>query len=124
MATSAELLTVPAFADLPEDQIQWFLGHAQEVDLQPGETYVRHGDPANAMFVILEGEFQWRGESAGEFLTFTSNAGEVTGLLPFSRLKEFRGTGKALTRGRLLRFPSSLFPELIQRMPVLTQRLV
>jgi signal transduction histidine kinase len=33
-------------------------------------------------------------------------------------------TGRALTESRILKFPSSRFPELIQKMPELTQRLV
>jgi signal transduction histidine kinase len=124
MATSAELLRVPAFADLPEDQLEWFLAHAQEVNLKQGVIYVRQGDPADAMFVILEGEFQWRGDSGGEPLMINSKAGDVTGALPFSRLKQFRGTGRALTDARVLKFPAALFPQLIQLMPELTQRLV
>ena len=33
---------------------------------RPGETYFRQGDPADAMFVILEGQMQARGELGGE----------------------------------------------------------
>ena len=33
-------------------------------------------------------------------------------------------TGRALTDGRILKFPSAKFPELVQRMPELAQRLV
>src|ERR1700749_1104262 len=56
MANSAELLKVPVFAGLPDDQIAWFLSQAQEMSLKAGETYFREGDPAEAMFVILEGQ--------------------------------------------------------------------
>jgi signal transduction histidine kinase len=89
-----------------------------------GETYVRQGDPADWMFVILEGQFQWRGEFAGETIVFSAKAGDVTGVLPFSRMTEFTVTGRAVTDGRVLKFPASLFPELIQKMPELTTRLV
>src|SRR5208282_2712326 len=51
-------------------------------------------------------------------------AGSVTGLLPFSRMKQFTVSVRALTDIRVLRFPAALFPDLIQRMPELTQRLV
>src|SRR5208282_1282519 len=50
--------------------------------------------------------------------------GEVTGILPFSRMKQFTVSGRAIADSRALRFPASLFPELVQKMPVLTQRLV
>jgi signal transduction histidine kinase len=124
MATNSELLRVPAFADLPEDQIAWFLSQAQELHLKAGETYSRQGDPADAMFVLLEGTLQGRGELGGETFIFNLEAGAVTGVLPFSRMKQFTVGGRAETDSRALRFPASLFPDLVQKMPELTKRLV
>src|SRR5262249_39535186 len=89
-----------------------------------GETYFREGDAADAMFVILEGQIQVRGEVGGETVVLTIPPGNVTGLLPFSRMKQFTVAARALTDARVLRFPSSQFPELVQKMPELTQRLV
>jgi signal transduction histidine kinase len=124
MIQKTDLLHVPVFADLPDDQIAWFLSQCQEQILKPGDTYIRAGDAAETMFVIVEGEFQARGEINGEAFAFTVRAGEVTGLLPFSRMKKTPVTGRAVTNGRLLRFSSSHFPELVQRMPELATRLV
>jgi signal transduction histidine kinase len=124
MVDKAELLRVPAFADLPDDQIEWFLSKSQETHLDAGEIYVRQGDPADWMFVILEGQYQWRGEFGGETVVIPGKAGEVTGMLPFSRMKQFTVSGRAVTAGRILKFPASLIPELVQRMPELTSRLV
>jgi signal transduction histidine kinase len=124
MVEKSELLKVPVFADLPDDQIAWFLSHSEDVPLAAGEIYVRQGDPADWMFVILEGQLQWRGEFGGETVVLAGKPGDVTGVLPFSRMKQFVVTGRAVTEGRILRFPSSLFPELIQKMPELTKRLV
>ena len=124
MTNSTELLRVPTFADLPEDQILWFLSQSQEVNLKAGDIYARQGDPPDAMFVLLEGEFQWRGEFGGETIVIPGKVGDVTGALPFSRMKQFTVSGRAVTDGRILRFPSSLFPELIQKMPELAKRLV
>src|SRR2546426_2384056 len=124
MVDTAELRRVPAFADLPDDQIAWFLGHAQETALAARDTYARQGDPADWMFVLLDGQFQWRGEFGGETVVLSAKPGDVTGVLPFSRMKQFTVTGRALTNGRLLKFPGSLFSELVQKMPELTSRLV
>jgi signal transduction histidine kinase len=125
MAETLELLRRgPVFADLPDEQIAWFLSQSRELNLKAGEVYARQGDPADAMFVLLEGEFQWRGEFAGETLMREIHAGEVTGVLPFSRMKQFTLTGRAMSDARVLRFPTSHFPELIQKMPELVQRLV
>jgi signal transduction histidine kinase len=124
MVENSELLRVPAFAGLPDDQISWFIAHAEEVHLEPGESYFRQGDPPDAMFVILEGQTQVRGEVGGETVVIPFKTGDVTGVLPFSRMKQFTVGARAVTNARILRFPSSLFPELVQKMPELTQRLV
>ncbi len=124
MAEKSELLAVPAFADLPDDQIAWFLSRSEEMRFKAGETYFRQSDPADAMFVILEGQLQLRGEIGGETAFFNIKPGDVTGVLPFSRMKQFTVAARAVTDVRVLRFPSSLFPELVQKMPELTQRLV
>src|ERR1700687_2604162 len=124
MAEKSELLRVPAFADLPDDQVAWFLSQSQELQIKAGDTYVREGDPADAMFVILDGQLEARGEFAGEAFVISKKPGDVTGVLPFSRMKQFTVTGRAITDGRVLRFPAALFPDLVQKMPELTKRLV
>jgi len=124
MVENSELLRVPVFAGLPDDQIAWFIGHTEEVRLKPGDSYFRQGDPADAMFVVLEGQVQVRGEIGGETVAISMKSGDVTGVLPFSRMKQFTVDARAVTDARVLRFPSSLFPDLVQKMPELTQRLV
>jgi signal transduction histidine kinase len=124
MVDKSELLRFPIFAELPDDQIDWFISQTQELHLKAGENYSRQGDPADAMFVLLEGQLQGRGEIGGETIMFNLNPGDVTGLLPFSRMKQFTVSGRAEANSHALRFPASKFPELIQKMPELTKRLV
>ena len=124
MAQPSELLAIPEFENLPEDQIAWFLGQAEELHVTAGETGFRQGDPADAMFIVLEGQLQARGEIGGEMAVIAIKPGSVTGILPFSRMKQFTVGVRALTDARVLRFPAARFPELVQKMPELTQRLV
>ncbi len=124
MIDKSELLRLSVFADLPDDQLDWFISQSQEMTLKAGEVYPRQGAPADAMFVILEGQVQWRGERGGETFVFDVEAGDVTGVLPFSRMKQFGVNGRAVADTRALRFPASRFPELVQKMPELTARLV
>ncbi len=124
MIERSELIRIPTFADLPDEQVEWFLSQSREELLKPGDTYIRQGDPADNMFVILEGEFQVRGEINGETFSFSLNPGDVTGILPFSRMKKTPVTGRAVSNGRLLRFPAAQFPQLVQKMPELATRLV
>ncbi|MFZ0537554.1 MAG: ATP-binding protein [Candidatus Sulfotelmatobacter sp.] len=124
MVDISELRRVPVFVDLPDDQLTWFISQAQELVLKAGDVYSRQGDPADAMFVILEGQLQGRGELNGETFVFDLEPGDVTGVLPFSRMKQFTVGGRAVTDSHALRFSSALFPDLVQKMPELTKRLV
>jgi signal transduction histidine kinase len=124
MAEKSELLRLPIFAGLPEDEIEWFIGRSQELVLKSGESFMHQGEPADSMFVVLEGQQQARGEIGGEVVTLMGKLGDVTGVLPYSRMKEFPITGRAVTDSRLLRFPASSFQDLVRKMPELTSRLV
>ncbi|MFZ0797651.1 MAG: ATP-binding protein [Terriglobales bacterium] len=124
MVEKSELLNVPVFEGLPDDQIAWFISQSQELHYTAGDTYLRQGTPADAMFVILEGHLELQGELGGETLAFSMKAGDVTGALPFSRMKQFKVNGRAATDSRILRFPAALFPDLVQKMPELAKRLV
>ena len=122
------LLTVHVFSDLPEDQLKWFGAHVQDLRFAPGEVLWRKGDPPDWMAIFLEGEVHAFGEDNVYETIFMVRAGdpktEVSGMLPFSRMTAFTVTGRAATQGRVLRFPVRLFPEMMQRMPLLVQRLV
>ncbi len=118
-----ELRAVGVFHDLPDEQLDWFLEHATELHLTPGEIYIRAGAPADKMMVVLEGELQIQFEGSNENV-FTIAAGTVTGLLPYSRMTVFPGTGRAVQASRVLTFPGALFDELLTHMPELGRRLV
>jgi hypothetical protein len=92
MVSSLELRRVAAFSNLPDDQIRWFLSHVQEILVQAGETFVRQGEPADWMVIFLGGLFQWRGEFGGDTVSLPAQAGDVSGVFPFSRMKRFTVT--------------------------------
>jgi len=122
------LRRVQIFADLPDEQLQWFAENAEEHRFGVGDVVFRKGDKAETMVVYLEGEVHAYWDETDHDMVYIARAGErsteVTGMLPFSRMTEFTVTGYAVTDVRLLRFPVRLFPEMMQRMPVLVQRLV
>ena len=119
------LRKIEIFSDLREDQLQWFISSAEEQTLAPGEVLLREGDPADALFVLLEGEVRGRRESGpGDVPGFVVRGGAVTGLLPYSRLTRFPLTGRATLPSWLLRLHKDHFPEMLQRIPELLPRLV
>ncbi len=119
-----ELSKIDVFADLPRDQLAWLAENMQGLHFQPREIMGREGEPLDHLTVILEGEIQiQRGTGANEII-FRGFAGQVTGLLPYSRLTHYGGTTRAVLPTRVAILHRSLFPEMLQRMPLLGQRLV
>src|SRR3984893_3188627 len=124
-ALVVDLRKVPVFSDLAQADLEWFAAQTEERRLEPGQIFAKENSPADTMFILLEGEIRGRRESAGpDSPVITVQAGAVTGLLPFSRLKVLPLTIRAVVPVRCLLFPSSQFPELLRRMPDLAQRLV
>ena len=120
-----ELRKIEVFADLPQDNLEWFASHCTEYRFAAGETIFREGTPAEFMSIFLEGRVYARREADGASSpVFLVKKGAVTGLLPFSRMTHVTVTGRAEEPVRLLQFPGTLFQEMLQRMPVLGQRLV
>jgi signal transduction histidine kinase len=121
--TREELRTVAVFRDLPNEQLDWFLAQSTEVRFATGDVYVRAGDPADRMMVVLEGELTARFPGPSENV-FTVEAGAVTGILPFSRMKVFPANGRAVKPSRIVTFPAARFDDLLHHMPELARRLV
>src|SRR3954462_2647176 len=88
-----ELKSVSTFADLPAEGLEWLASQMEARDFEAGEIISREGDPAEHLSVILRGEL--RGER-GDGRVYTARAGQVTGLLPFSRLTRFPLTSRAV----------------------------
>ena len=120
----ADLRRIEAFRDLPDDQMAWFASQLEELRFAPGEIMGRPGDPIENLIVIFEGEIRFQREGTPDAPTLSAGAGQVTGLLPYSRLQRYMGTVRAVLPTRIARLHKSLFPEMLQRMPELGQRLV
>src|SRR5689334_16255325 len=122
------LRRVHVFADLSDDQLQWFAGNVEDRRFSAGDVIFHKGDKADAMVVYLEGEVHAYWDESDHDVVYIARAGdqktEVSGMLPFSRMTELQITGYAVTDVRLLWVPVRLFPEMMQRMPVLVERLV
>ena len=119
-----DLRKIAVFSDLTADQLGWLAGKFEEIRLAPGEIFVRPGDPAVWLTVILEGEIQLQRASDPDGPIYSAVAGQVTGYLPYSRLTHFAGTGRAVLPTRLARLHRDNFPEMLQRIPEIGQRLV
>ena len=120
-----QLRQIAVFADLPHDNLLWFVSMCQELRVEPGDIVMREGDTAEFMVVMLQGEVRARAERGpADGPVFTMSAGDVTGMLPFSRLKVISVTGRAVVPSHFLTFHVSHFEEMFRRLPELVRRLV
>jgi signal transduction histidine kinase len=119
------LRKIPIFADLSEEQLDWFASNCADVRWASGEVVIHEGDPADVLVVLLEGELRGRRDSTGpDSPVYIVHAGQVTGMLPFSRLTVFPVTIRAFGQARLARLHKDRFPQMMERIPQLTPRLV
>jgi signal transduction histidine kinase len=121
----SELRRVEVFHDLSDDDLCWIADRCEEVVLEPGEVFIHAGNKAEWMFIGLEGAWQIRRDGASaDVPAFTFYPGDISGIIPFSRMTTIPGTGRALVASRLARFPAALFSELLHQIPVLEPRMV
>jgi signal transduction histidine kinase len=106
------------------EDLLWLARHAQEVRANAGETLFEEGSPAEYMMVILKGEIHVRRREGGPMALFIGRTGQITGVLPFSRMKTYGGQGFAISPLWALLIPRSLFPEMLAAIPSMAQRVV
>ena len=120
-----QLRKITVFSDLPQEDLLWFVSRCQELRVVPGDIVMCEGDKPEFMIIMLEGEIRARAERGpADGPVFTMNGGEVSGMLPFSRLKVISVTGRAVVPSHYLAFHVSHFEEMFHRLPELVRRLV
>lgn len=125
LPVESALRQIKIFSDLREDQLQWFVSNSEGRSLVPGEILFHEGDPVDALFVLLQGAIRGRRENGGgDGPSFEARAGDVTGLLPFSRLTHAPLTSRAIEPTWLLRLHKDRFDEMLRRIPELQPRLI
>lgn len=109
---------------LPLEDRLWLARHGQEYVASAGSVLFEEGAPAERMILILKGEIHVRRQHGGPMALFIGRAGQMTGLLPFSRMKSYGGQGFAISDVWALMISRSLFSEMLQAIPSMGQRVV
>ena len=106
-----------------EDRL-WLAQHGEEFVAQPGDVLFEEGAPADRMILMLKGEIHVQRQHNGAMALFIGRTGQMTGLLPFSRMKASGGQGVAVTPVWALLIHKSLFPAMLEAIPSMAQRVV
>ncbi len=109
---------------LPFEDRLWLARHGQEYIANPGDILFEEGAPAEHMVLILKGEIHVRRQHGGPMTLFIGRTGQMTGLLPFSRMKGYGGQGFAVSPVWTLLIHRSVFPEMLAAIPSMAQRVV
>jgi signal transduction histidine kinase len=121
---AAALERIGPLQGLPLEDRLWLARHGQEFVAAVGDILFEEGAPADKMILILKGEIHVRRQHSGPMALFIGRAGQMTGLLPFSRMKNSGGQGFAVSPAWGLLIPRSAFPEMLQAIPSMAQRVV
>lgn len=120
--TLDQLRRVPLLADLGDEELSWLIEHGEYREFAVGETVAEQGAPADRMVIVLEGALEFRFEHNAEPLRI--EAGDITGMLPFSRMTHFGGTAVARAPIRALFIYKTEFMPMLSAIPALAPRLV
>ena len=113
------------FQGIETAALEWLIEKSDYSILEPGEPFFKPGTRVDHMFMILDGEIAvrvYRGNSLKDF--GTTKKGDITGVLPFSRMKEIRAEGRVVHEVHFLSLHRDHFVEMVNVSYALTQTLV
>jgi signal transduction histidine kinase len=96
MATTSNLIDRLAahrtIGSAPRKELEWMVAHGELRELAPGDFVAEKDKPVDEMFVVLTGHVAFFADrGAGRHKVMEWRAGDVTGVLPYSRLKNAPG---------------------------------
>ncbi len=109
----------------PRAELEWLAAHGVIRHLRAGEVLSTKGSPLEELHIVLSGSVAITVDRAsGPHRIMEWREGDVTGLLPYSRMVAPPGTTIAEVPSTVLAIPLARFPALIQACPEVTAKLV
>ena len=125
IALMARLAQHRALGAAPAHEHAWLIAHGTIRRLAAGEVYITRGISAQSLNVVLAGRLAIRVDrGAGSHKIIEWSAGDVSGLLPFSRGTKPPGDVVAEEATEQLELSCEHFPELIRECPTMTAVMV
>jgi CRP-like cAMP-binding protein len=112
-------------AAAPREQLAWVAEHGQLLEFPAGHTLFRTGEPIVELYVVLAGRFSIRvHRGSGWRKVMEWRAGDVSGLLPYSRMTATPGDTRTDEPTEVVSVHRDQFPELTRNCHELTAILV
>ena len=110
---------------VPKDQLAWLARVGQERIIEPGMVLTPSTGPVRGLYVVLDGHLSIRVDrGGGPRIVMEWHAGDVTGMLPYSRIKGPPGDVVAEERTTIVAVATEDLPRMIQECHELTGVLV
>jgi signal transduction histidine kinase/DNA-binding ferritin-like protein len=123
-AIVAALRGIESLAGLTPHEYLWLASQGAERVVGDKSVVFREGEPAHHMNILLNGEIYVHRRNAGSVLSTIGRTGQITGKLPYSRMKEWGGEGCSSGSLWLLDIHEDAFPEMLRAIPSMAQRCV
>src|SRR5688500_11956380 len=102
------------FGELPEEDIRVLAETSRTVELAPGEVLMAQGSPPEAMYVVLDGEFEIsRNVGGSDVLLNVCGPGEMVGELGIAHGRPRSATVRARTPSRVQRIGAEALDKLL-----------
>jgi len=109
----------------PREELEWLASHGSLRQLSEGEVLTRKGTQVAGLFVVLSGQIAiYIDRGAGRHKLTESRAGDVTGMLPYSRLVTPPADAIAQEPTEILAVPRDELQDLTRACPETTTLLV
>ena len=119
------LATHRTLSAVPREQLEWLAATGEQRTLEPGEILTASTGPVKGLFVVLDGRLLIRVDrGAGPRIVMEWHGGDVTGVLPYSRIKAPPGNVVAEERTDILWLDREHLPQMIRGCHELTAVLV
>lgn len=109
----------------PREELSWLAAHGRLRHIERGEFVSKKTDPLDSLVIVLSGHFAIHVDrGAGPRKVMEWGAGDVSGLLPYSRMTTPPGDSVIDEPGEVFEIHFDQFPEMIRECPTVMATLV
>jgi signal transduction histidine kinase len=119
------LAALPKLVEIPRTELEWLVAHGTLEVHDPGAVIAPKGKRIEHLWVIVSGHVAVQVDrGVGPRRVTDWRPGDVSGMLPYSRMKAPPGNNYLESRSELLAIHERHFPEMVHRCPAFTAHCV